>query len=229
MRNDKNEYLDNLSFQKIYAFFAVAKCGSFTKAAERLNMSQAAVSRIIANIELETKLILFIRNVKGAHLTPAGRLLYQRWKEAVRDFDAGYRDAYKVQMGYIRNLAVGSINMEQNLNRHIPFWDWLEKTFSKEVLTVDFDKADVLRDGLISHKYDLIFLNAFEMDYLKMLDIHCRILVPRTCSLYIHEKHPLYTKETISDVDLKNQDITFLEQNLFFLQKKCRNSAKIIT
>ena len=56
--------LRNLDFQQALAFFAAVECGSFTKAAEKLHTSQAAVSRMIARLEQETGLILFVRKAR---------------------------------------------------------------------------------------------------------------------------------------------------------------------
>ncbi|WP_160893693.1 LysR family transcriptional regulator [Pseudooceanicola albus] len=57
---------------------AVSRSGSFTAAAEELNMSQPAVSIAIAQLEDRVGLPLVIRDRKGAVPTPAGEVLLRR-------------------------------------------------------------------------------------------------------------------------------------------------------
>jgi DNA-binding transcriptional LysR family regulator len=56
-------------------FLAVADEGTFTGAAERLRMTQPALSRAIRTLEDAAGTALFVRSPQGAELTEAGRLL----------------------------------------------------------------------------------------------------------------------------------------------------------
>lgn len=58
-----------MNLRQISAFHAVMVAGTVTHAAERLNISQPAVSRLIAELERSTQLKLFIRR-KGGRLQP---------------------------------------------------------------------------------------------------------------------------------------------------------------
>ena len=55
------------------AFELAARLGSFTQAAERLGMSQSAVTRQIASLEVSLKTRLFHRGRRGVELTVEGR------------------------------------------------------------------------------------------------------------------------------------------------------------
>ncbi len=70
-------------------FLEIVRLGSFFKAAERLNVSQTAVSARIRTLEDELGRPLFVRNRTGARLTPAGveferyaRTFVQVWERA---------------------------------------------------------------------------------------------------------------------------------------------------
>jgi len=54
---------------------AVARDGSFSRAAEQLYVSQPAISKHVASLEAEVGAQLVVRNRRGASLTPAGELL----------------------------------------------------------------------------------------------------------------------------------------------------------
>ncbi|MCU0466699.1 MAG: LysR substrate-binding domain-containing protein [Anaerolineae bacterium] len=64
-----------LDFHKLYIFLQVAKEGSFTAAAERLLMTQSAVSQHIADLEAVLGSSLFERSRRGASLTETGHVL----------------------------------------------------------------------------------------------------------------------------------------------------------
>ena len=53
-------------------FLAIVSAGSFARAAERLHVTQTAVSARVQALEAEIGRRLFVRNKAGAHLTPAG-------------------------------------------------------------------------------------------------------------------------------------------------------------
>lgn len=216
----------NLNFQQVITFFTVVECENFTKAAEQLNLSQAAVSRIIANLEMETHLILFVRKVRGAIPTPAGRILYKEWKEALRGIEKGYISAYRAQLGYIRDLNIGAIDMNQDMSYHIRMLDWFEKTFPDSVLKLEYETTEALREGLVSEKYDMIFVNYLEAEYLESVGIRCTRMVEKGCNLFIHKEHPLYHSKSISRENLQGEKIIFFGSSSIsdspYFQKFCK-------
>src|SRR5882724_10963461 len=64
-----------LDFELLRAFVAVADCGGFHRAAERLNLTQSTVSQQIKRLELETKRPLFRRTTRSVVLTDDGEML----------------------------------------------------------------------------------------------------------------------------------------------------------
>src|ERR1700730_6539749 len=64
-----------LDFELLRAFVAVADCGGFHRAAERLNLTQSTVSQQIKRLELETKRPLSRRPPRSVALTDDGEML----------------------------------------------------------------------------------------------------------------------------------------------------------
>ena len=58
-------------------FLCVADCGSFTKAADKLCLTQPAVSNQIKAIENEFEVKIFDRKMRALTLTPEGEILYK--------------------------------------------------------------------------------------------------------------------------------------------------------
>jgi DNA-binding transcriptional LysR family regulator len=64
-----------MDWDRVRVFFAVAQAGSFTRAAERLGLSQSAISRQIGALEEDLGTPLFHRHARGLVLTEQGEIL----------------------------------------------------------------------------------------------------------------------------------------------------------
>ncbi|MET9254894.1 LysR family transcriptional regulator [Streptomyces sp. NPDC003717] len=119
-------------------FAAVAEEGSLTGAAERLFVSQPALTKQIRRLEDDLGVRLFARSRSGMALTEAGRELASRvpalldgWDEAVR---ATGRAAQVLRLGFLDAGAVGSVaEAVAGFRRTRPEWrvelrqfDWSE-------------------------------------------------------------------------------------------------------
>lgn len=63
-----------MNFKQIEYFVEVAKKQNYTKAANKLFISQSAITKQIFLLEQELETSLFIRNNKGVKLTKAGEI-----------------------------------------------------------------------------------------------------------------------------------------------------------
>jgi len=66
---------DTIDWDKLKTFHAAAETGSLTAAAERLHISQSAVSRQISALEDRLNTPLFHRHARGLTLTEQGHIL----------------------------------------------------------------------------------------------------------------------------------------------------------
>lgn len=65
-----------MELRQLRYFTAIARCGSFSKAAEEVFIAQSALSHQLAQLEDELDTALFHRNRRGVELTDAGRLFH---------------------------------------------------------------------------------------------------------------------------------------------------------
>ena len=70
------------SLGRLAVFQAAVRTGGFTRAAEHLGITQAAVSRQIRGLEHDLDTALFVRVNRRVELTPAGRILAKAVEEA---------------------------------------------------------------------------------------------------------------------------------------------------
>jgi DNA-binding transcriptional LysR family regulator len=70
-----------MEWDKLKVFYTVAKEGSLSKAAQRMNIAQSAVTRTIAILEHSLKTSLFIRSSRGVVLTRQGERVFKEAQE----------------------------------------------------------------------------------------------------------------------------------------------------
>jgi DNA-binding transcriptional LysR family regulator len=76
-----------MDISALQAFLAVAESGSFSRAAERIYLTQPAISKRIAALEKEIGARLFDRIGRGIHLTPAGEALLSRARNVLKELE----------------------------------------------------------------------------------------------------------------------------------------------
>lgn len=103
----------DLDLRLLRYFVAVAEEGSLTRAAERLYVSQPALTKQIKQLERLLGVPLFVRSRAGMALTEPGRVLAERapslldgWNRAVRETRGAARRAERVlRVGYLASAA----------------------------------------------------------------------------------------------------------------------------
>lgn len=86
-----------MTIRHLKTFIAVCETGSMTKAAEQLHVAQPSVSLAITEMEKYYGVILFERINQRLILTQSGKLLLEKAKEAVSEFDEFESVAGKAQ------------------------------------------------------------------------------------------------------------------------------------
>ena len=90
-------------------FIAVAENQSFRVAAERIHVTQPAITRQVQDLEAEVGVALFQRTTIGVVLTPAGELFLREARLALSVLSAATRSAKRVAAGLEGNLRIGFV------------------------------------------------------------------------------------------------------------------------
>ncbi|MEM6464128.1 MAG: LysR family transcriptional regulator [Pseudomonadota bacterium] len=77
-----------LDWDKLRIFHAAAEAGSFTHAAEKLHLSQSAISRQVSALEQDIGVPLFHRHARGLIMTEQGELLYRTAHDVLLKLEA---------------------------------------------------------------------------------------------------------------------------------------------
>ncbi len=97
--------MDILNLQ---TFIAVADCGSFSRAANQLHLTQPAVSKRIGALESEIELRLFDRIGRQVSLTEAGRALLPRARRILLEVQDSRRALSRLNRSVLGPLRVGT-------------------------------------------------------------------------------------------------------------------------
>jgi DNA-binding transcriptional LysR family regulator len=112
-------------------FVAVAEEGTLTRAAERLYVSQPALTKQIKQLETRLGVRLFTRSRTGMALTEAGRALRERTPALLADWDLALRETRRADGRAARVLRVGflasaaneaTVRIVEDFTRRRPDW-----------------------------------------------------------------------------------------------------------
>jgi DNA-binding transcriptional LysR family regulator len=97
-----------MEIRQLRAFVAIAESGTFTAGAERVHVTQAAVSMQIRQLENEVGAKLFIRAPRNVILTEAGEKLLERARHILREHDAAVEEIAEFAGAKRGRLRIGS-------------------------------------------------------------------------------------------------------------------------
>jgi LysR family glycine cleavage system transcriptional activator len=128
-------------------FEAVARLGSFTKAAAELYVSQSAVSRQVSILEDYLDVKLFNREQRGVSLTKIGEAYQQQIGPAFAKISAATQDLLTSSLGGPVKVRAYTTFAAKWLMRRLPQFHTshpdIEVRLSTDVSPVDFSKEDI--------------------------------------------------------------------------------------
>jgi DNA-binding transcriptional LysR family regulator len=95
-----------MELRQLRAFVEVAESGHFGRAAQRLRITQPALTQRIQALERELGLQLLERNAREVHLSQAGSLLLPHARQMVHTADMGVRDVKAFASGVVGRIRI---------------------------------------------------------------------------------------------------------------------------
>ncbi|MCF7203627.1 LysR family transcriptional regulator [Pseudomonas oligotrophica] len=134
-------------------FLEIIRGGSFIAAAERMHLTQTAVTARIQNLESQLGCRLFVRNRAGARLTDDGERFVTYANQLVQTWEAARRDL-PLPQGYDQLLTLGA---EVSLCNPLML-AWVQRL--RETLPSHALRSEVASDEELQKKLDLGLLDA---------------------------------------------------------------------
>lgn len=143
-----------MNFRRLRYFHAVARQGSFRRAAEVLRISQPALSRQIQILEREIGTSLFSRAAKRVMLTPAGNILFGHSSRLLDEIEAVLEEIRRLGDRKRNELTLGAIQstLDHVLPRAI---DRVHRHYPQLHLTVQGFRSDEIIDRVARGTLDL--------------------------------------------------------------------------
>ncbi len=100
-----------MELRQLRYFVAVAEEGNFSRAAERLHVSQPPLSMQIKGLEQELGIRLFERSNRGVSLTPAGQVFFEEARSVLSRLELARLRALQTDRGETGTLSVGFVSI----------------------------------------------------------------------------------------------------------------------
>jgi aminoethylphosphonate catabolism LysR family transcriptional regulator len=193
-----------MRYAQLKAFHAVAVNGGFSKAAERLALTQPAISDHIRKLEDAYGSELFLRRRGGVELTPFARKLYAVTE---RMFEAE-TEALEL-LSRAKGLEEGSLSIGADAATHVlPLIRRFRERYPKiAVRLVAGNSAQLLRK-----------LDRFEIDFAVIAETpppqtyHARLLRDDAISAFTAASHPFAKRAEISFAEFLQQPVILREE-----------------
>lgn len=176
--------------------------GSVTAAADKLCLTQSALSHTIRKLEGLVGCELWEKKGRNIHLTQSGKFLL---KEAERILPQLERIDTKLKE--FANNEIGTLNIGMECH---PCYQWLTQVsaaYLKERDGIDLDVKQRFQFGgmaaLFNHDIDILVTP----DPIKMKAIHFEPVFPYELVLIVNDENPLAKRSNIQPQDLANQTL----------------------
>lgn len=152
-----------MNLKQLEAFYLVIKRGSFTKAAEELNVTQPAVTIQVRALEKSLNLKLIQQVGKKVHLNEAGELLYQYAEkifDLVNEADEKMKDFKKLLRGTLR------IGTTKNYARYImpSILSEFQRRFPRIKVILDEGNSESMARSVAEMKNELAIIAQLNLD-----------------------------------------------------------------
>lgn len=147
----------NINFELYKVFYEVANAKSISKGAEKLMISQPAVSQSIQTLENELGGKLFIRTPKGVILTNEGQELYNYVKDGMTYFINGTNKFMSLKALDSGVLNIGSTTTVSE-NYLMPYLKKFHELYPNIMINITNDLTDNLLKDLRNGNLDIVIM-----------------------------------------------------------------------
>ena len=197
-----------MEIRQLKAFLAIAEAKTFTAGARRVNVTQAAISMQIRQLEEEVGLPLFTRTPRRVILTEAGEYLLERARKILREHDSALAEIAEVAGAEYGRLRIGSASETFAMNQLPSILSALREKFPNAELTVSAGTSQTLVDKMMHGEIDTAFVS-LPVDN---LNVSTESIFSDEIVAIAHPKHPLAKEKFISAAALAGEKLILGER-----------------
>lgn len=199
-----------MDIERLRLFVTVADCLNFTKAAEKMYISQPTLSRHIADLEDALQVELFERTTRKVSLTTAGKLFYHEAKQIIKSYDALILRATRLGNGLSGSLKVGYLELFTQDILPVAIRKFTEK-FPMVELSLKETKQSSAHSMLLDGSLDIAFIVTRSDPIIPPQLEHQRIFTGEL-ELIVSRFHPYANYQTVSPSILRDEQILTFDQ-----------------
>jgi DNA-binding transcriptional LysR family regulator len=187
-----------MHWHDLQAFIAVADLGSFSRAGERLHLTQPAVSKRVQALEAQLGVRLLDRIGKQVYLTDAGRLLKPRAEDLIRSMQETQRMVQDMEASVSGVLSLATSH-HVGLHRLAPILRAFTQRFPEVNLDIRFEDSENAHDMVrrVETEIAVVTLNP-----LGDPDLHYQLLWDDPLCFVASKDHELATRGPLTLQDL---------------------------
>jgi DNA-binding transcriptional LysR family regulator len=197
-----------MEIRQLKAFLAIAEAKTFTAGARRVNVTQAAISMQIRQLEEEVGLQLFTRTPRRVILTEAGEYLLERARKILREHDSALAEIAEVAGAEYGRLRIGTASGTFAMHQLPGIMQKLKDKFPNSELTVSSGTSDRLVDKMMHGEIDTAFVS-LPVDN---ANITTESIFSDEIVAIAHPDHPLAKEKFISAATLAGENLILGER-----------------
>ncbi len=175
----------NITFRQLQIFEAVAQTQSYTRAAERLHMTQPAVSMQMKQLEETVGLDLFERQGKKIVITIAGEKLRKHANKIINRFEVLKSSINKLKKGQLEQIKISAATTANHFVTHMMAeFSRLHKEIN---ITLDITNRETLVTQLQNYDPDFVIMG----EPPSKLDLDSRLIMENPLVVIASHQHPL--------------------------------------
>ena len=180
--------------------------GQISAAAESMNMSQPAASRMLSEMESIVKSPLYERVARGVVLTPFGSALAKRARKILLELREASREIGELRTGKGGSVYLGAVTAPA-MSLVVPAIQRVTRTYPGLEINIQVETSNVLARELLAARHDFIISRIPDELNPRLFTAH-EIGIEKAC-LMVRTGHPLLKKGVASLEDLPAYDWVF--------------------
>jgi DNA-binding transcriptional LysR family regulator len=198
-----------MDLRQIRYFLVLANELNFTRAAERLHISQPPLTRQIQQLEASMGVVLFERTTRGVALTQAGAVFLEEARKIVALTDQATHKTRLAHQGQLGRLDIGVFG-SAILNVIPTLLIELRKTHPDIVISLQNTTKIQQVEAVREKRLDIGFNRVFP----EVEDLVVETVMMESLYVAMHKDHELVRRRTLAVRDLNNQPLILFPNNV---------------
>lgn len=215
-----------IDFDGVQAFVYIAELGAFNKAAEKLSITQAALTRRIQKLESYLGMKLIDRTTRHMALTTVGQEFLPRAKVLVQDMTSAFTELKEVSTSAKGNFTLACVPTMATFILPELIGRYAEKYPANRIKLIDASAYEV-RAALLNHQAEI----GVSVQGPEHPDLEETVLFEDPLMFFCRKSHPLSKRKSVRWPDMRLSDLivvsSFTATRIFMDYQLAKNKINL--